>query len=245
MTLSATKRLAFLVGDANSMHGYLPGVSEDIQNVRRFLSSDYGGAFDASEMRRLAKPSKQQLKAALAEKADIMVFFFAGHGAHLASRQQNLLTINDSEDVALEDLWFNAERQLLIIDACRTRLPEEAAAEFADRGLYAFAETKASARYANRELYNSRFIEAEEGRCVMYSCSVNQEAGETTSGGKFTTALLSSGDTWARQQIQWQSKVLDVSTAFEFAKYSIANLPQTPVLENGRRRKSFPFAVVA
>jgi hypothetical protein len=245
MTLSSPKRLAVLVGDPNSKYGYLPGVSRDIETVARFFSSDHGGALDANEIRRLAKPSKQQLDSVLCEPADIMFFFFAGHGAHSGTRQQNLLTINDYEDVAIEDLWLNAKRQIMVIDACRTLLVEAGVAEFADKVAYAMAEKNIYTRYENRKLYNSSFMEAEEGRSVMYSCSVNQEAAETATGEKFTTSLLSWAYTWTSQQSQGQSKVLDVPTAFQLARASLANLPQTPILENGRRRKSFPFAVVA
>lgn len=102
-------------------------------------------------------------------------------------------------------------------------------------------------RQSVRTLYDDKVMAAEEGRSFMWSCGIGQAAGETPDGGYFSQALLSKSVEWfrSRQHASRASQALDVPSAFQLAREVVQtrHYPQAPVLENGRRMRSFPFAV--
>jgi hypothetical protein len=78
---------------------------------------------------------------------------------------------------------------------------------------------------------------------------VNEAAGETQNGGDFSRALLRHAESWAERATFYArtraTESLSIREAFDGAVSVLKSRrsAQTPVLEEGRRLRSFPFAV--
>jgi hypothetical protein len=238
-------RHAFLVGYADSGTDFLPGVEPDLRIFQEFLRTDIAGAWDAEEITVLLKPSKYFLSSTLERThRDYALLFFAGHGAYSRISEDTLISINEREAVALNSLNPAAPRQLFVIDACRIPLPEAEPILMAEARKAVRYAVRSGHRIRCRHLFDLAISEADPGRSIAYSCSIGEAAGETVGGGVFTKALLAGASGWAENtESDGTQSVLGLPSAFAIAERNLANYPQHPSLENGRRRHSFPFAV--
>lgn len=245
------KRRAIFMGDNDASHGLLAGVSKDLNDVYGFLCSDRGGAWESTEFLYLPRPNTVSLKAALldarAAALDYLLIMFAGHGGHDATHG-SYVCLSSNEDYLASGLRGMATRQFILIDACRTlsrvSLREDSIKLGRERPAGALDP---SYRQRCRRAYDAAVQQAEEGTVTVLSCSVNQSAGDTANGGVFTQALLGAASRWIDAGASSFSTidVLGLSTVFSeaTAKTRQLNHPQLPVIEQGRRRLSFPFAV--
>jgi hypothetical protein len=244
---STLTRKAILIASPDTHYGPLPGAVLDVERFNDFLRSDYGGAWEEEEISILFGPSLKQVQEELAaaEDGDYVFISFSGHGEHCRSGSLNdtRLILTDSDRIFVYDLNPRNPRHLVVVDACRRVLDTQTIVK-----LGALDEARlgpSTNRLACRKLFDRLVLEAEEGRVVMYSCDVNQAAGETRNGGFFSRFLVQK----ARAVCEASSEggVIQVPDAFEMAKQetNLRNAPQRSVLEAGRRTRHFPFAVVA
>lgn len=241
------KRVAILIGTSASQYGNLDGVEPDLNRYSEFLKSPYGGAWTTGEIIQLHNPSRLDLALAMAMNGnvDYSLITFSGHGGHDSDSGTMVVVSNDYEP-NVSTLQTKARRQLLVIDACRslTELAEKPALLERIEKVASFAPAYTQ---SCRDLYDKQISKAEEGRSILYSCSVNQSAGESSLGGHFTRNLVQCAIGWARVagRPYTATDVLDVPTAFNStAKFvNSKHYPQQPAMENGRRRVSFPLAV--
>lgn len=246
------KRKAIIIAAYSSKHGYLPGAKEDIALHKGYLSSSLGGAWEDGEITVLENPTSKQVRDALqsAKDMDFAFIAFSGHGEHHIGKQlsDTSLCLNDNEEMYVGDINPGNRRHVVLVDACRkvVLLEMKKAAD-----VIALAANRAYAvdwmyRYKCRALFDQELTQAEEGRVIIYSCDLNQAAGETENGGVFTEAMINGSIAWrdlsGALKAEAQSEVLDIPLAFELAKTKVPK-PQTPVLHNGRRIRSFPYGV--
>jgi hypothetical protein len=250
-------RRAILIGTPSlPNHDYLNGVTVDLENYSQFLQSNYGGAWEKEEIKILNTPSKYDLSVAMimARSLDYTFITFSGHGEHVSGKgiYETRICINEKEDMAVYELNPGNKRHVVIIDACRkVRAIME---NFSEKTALANALQSAphTVRSKCRELFDKAVASSEEGRTVMYSCEVNQTAGEKTGGGGvFSEELVNNATGWATNKAKesWSplEAVLRMNEAFQYASeatYRI-NAPQKPVYEGGRRHVHLPFAVAA
>ena len=71
----------------------LPGVTKDIANLKDFLLSDAGGAWESREIETLIDPSRILVDSKLSalSLSDYSFVFFAGHGRHHVERNMTQL----------------------------------------------------------------------------------------------------------------------------------------------------------
>lgn len=242
-------RLAILVGD-NQMSGTpLHGVTHDIQRMKNFLLSNNGGAWTSDEIIVVDYPtSENKLQTGIQEKTsqcNYTLFYFAGHGYVSRQDSDTYICVGDNEEVNVRRLRISSDKQLVIIDACREYYDTEKIAKsmVLDESLADLLPS--DYRLRCRVLYEVCIQAAGGGTSRIYSCSEGEAAGEGRQGGYFTRELLDSTNDWIRQSVDNNSQDMRllIPDAFSLAYEDVKIQGQTPVLENGRRIMSFPFAV--
>jgi len=230
----------------SSKYGDLPGAEADAQNYLDYLPSAEGGAWNPGEIALFRNPSRAELKLALTSTwgVEYAHLAFSGHGYHIqgGDLDETRLILNDYEEMSVPEFTTGRNRELAIIDACRK---VEYVSEPEARILANLAEVEKSGhtRLQCRALFERKIMEAEEGRIEMYSCDLNQAAGESRRGGFFTRALLDGARQWARSLIYSGSHTLSTREAFAIAE-SGTKRPQRPQYQPGRRLVHFPFGVM-
>ncbi len=244
-------RKAFIIGSPTSKYGNLPGVTADHENYRSFLVSPAGGAWQHAEIVDIGAVSAQDLERSIltAQDCDYSLVIFAGHGSYNPRLRETMVCINDKEDVAVSSLNTGSRRQLTITDACRTVPIQELMEKFSARADALAKSLTTTYRDSCRALYDRAITEAEVGQSYVYSCSVNEAAGETQNGGVFSRALLVHAESWAERATYFArlkaTELLSIRDAFDGVTSALKarRVAQSPVLEEGRRIRSFPFAV--
>ncbi len=227
----------------------LAGVSVDVGRYARFLQSEAGGAWRSEEISVLVDQGRDAILADLSRQVhDYTIVVYTGHGDHLPG-EGSRAWLSAHEVLFDYDLATYAPRQLLIMDSCRELqdvVLEEGVVKFGGVG----AAPSGAYRASCRAFYDYAWVNAPEGRTTMFSCDLNQTAGESRiNGGYFSYWLIRSAQAWSQANRRGDSANagLSVPSAFETARQQVTvrHRPQTPVLEDGRRTagSSYPFAV--
>jgi len=169
----------------------LNGTKKDIINMRNFLHSNIGGAWDNDEFcEPLCNPSKKHLMDVVYnlkyENNDYVIVLFSGHGGQ---KRELLIEINEYEETINEsDLKGIAKRQLTIFDCCRVVLRES----FRDDGILNKAQLNFSnyARNNIRQRYNERIMQAIPQQATLYSCSIGQSSYDTNEGAVYLSNFI-------------------------------------------------------
>jgi hypothetical protein len=241
-------RAAFIIANQGGgpMLTVLDGTPVDARRYPAFLRSDFGGAWSGDEIAVLENYERADILRSLGSaNTDYSFVVFSGHGEHVDGEMR--LWLNSDEYLSQHELATRSRRQLHIIDACRA-LGEEQLFEGRDKVATVGGLPNVAYRVSCRALYDKNIARAEEGLSTMYSCSLNQAAQETAAnGGYFSywlTRLARELAASNKSQTGQAKSVLHVPDAFARASNLVASrYPQQPVLENGRRMRSFPFAV--
>jgi hypothetical protein len=239
------KRFALLI-EASEVpnEDKLPGAKADVANFREWICSKPGGAWFTTEIVELHTPTLSEVKKAItaAGKMDFAFVTFAGHGIHSQELDETKACLRDGRMV-IRDLIPNVERCTIVVDACRNvvseRLLESIEFSLARQKYMKFAED----RNARRD-FEVQVAKAEKGYEFLYSCGLNESAGDTPTGGFFSWYLVQGGNEFA-QRNEGGKNWYSVKSAFNFAakKTTERHRPQHPQFEPGRRTEHFPFAV--
>jgi hypothetical protein len=243
------RRLAVLIACQN-VPGEAPlsGAVADVQRFERFLLSPYGGAWRPSEIMKLVDPRVRDVAAALlaSSLADYTLFTFSGHGWYLVDDEtgegETMLCMASPRDIPETALISQCPRQLVIIDACRTVFRPEPQVKIG--GLAEVFKSMPDAA-ASRRLFDDLVPRCEAGRIVMYSCGLDESAGEDKYGGYFSRALVDECEaacTGSHQQV-----IVNALNGFQRAEQAMTarHPPQHPEYNGGRRHHHFPLAVAA
>jgi hypothetical protein len=253
------KRKALLIGHNDASSPRLNGVNKDLYDIREFLLSDFGGAWEPDEILYFSRPSADQLRKRLSYEGyncDYLVTAFAGHGAH-DPQFGSYIQLSDDETFLVSELEHQALRQLVLVDACRAVLHERILPPFRRvAGIEVGGFPDMDYRKMCRAVYESKILRAEEGTITIQSCSIDENAGDTPHGGLFTQALVRHAWRWATSISNSSSvqKVLNAKIAFDTAQQSTWQIayqqrrPQLPAIngdlfDGSIRQRFFPFAV--
>lgn len=242
------KRKALLI-EASATPGEtaLPGAAKDPDVIKRFLKSQAGGEWEESEIEILRNPScfEVKLSVKLASVADYAFVAFSGHGHHVVGKgvDETRICLRDGQMSAYE-LNTGSDRCTVVIDACRkvTHLVENVE-KYARARAMLFSNTLVKRGY--RQYFDKQLEECGTGVIYLYSCNLNEAAGENSEGGFFTLFLVDSGETWHDSQASRWNQCYTLEDSFKSAAaMTTKRQPQQhPVYDPGRRLDSFPFAV--
>lgn len=243
-----TNRSALIIYSDKSKYGNLPGAQRDAIAWREYLQSDLGGQWLENEITTLANPSKQSLSnhlSLMSNKADIGAIFFSGHGFHRRSCEidSSFLCLNDREDIPVHMLNCGIPRLLIVADSCRGLEPMTKSARIQASLIERYSATSSNIR----QRYEGEFLACEKGAIYMYSCDIDEAAGESaTKGGYFSSSLITSAREWASAPNRKSPDSLSTAEAFSFAKARTKQLSpqQNPQYDAGRRLRHFPFAMI-
>ena len=245
------KRKALLIGCSN-VPPELPGVIEDLKRYKNFLASNNGGAWNTNEIITSLNDDNDNIlnKFKLLNNADFVFMLIAGHGEHRIfnndeydSRSGTYYYHNKNritEPILVGLLFPRVKRSLIIVDVCRKKEYFEDLKKSVREGFFSSMESgDVLSREAYRSIYDDTIANCPEARIVAYSCSQNQEAGDNGNGGIFSRALLNS------YKPDGSGRIVNIKQAFDYTQKYVNdnNYPQMPLLEGGRGRVFFPFAL--
>ncbi|NOS89669.1 MAG: caspase family protein [Methylococcaceae bacterium] len=241
-------RKAILIGSP-SVTPKLPGVTVDVNDIKRFLLSNQGGAWKSSEIVTLIDQSPELVKShvALANNIDYVFITCSGHGEHRVgqSLDETVMYLTDKDTISINNINPRNKRHLVIVDVCRNLvvIKKELKEALSHEAMATLDSARSMIDY--RRVFDDAVMASSEGRIVAYSCDINQSAGDDGTGGVFTQALLKVPRKFVPTGNSLYG-IVNISQAFEKAKAEtyIKNAPQSPVFNAGRRREFFPFAIV-
>ncbi|MGB0130812.1 caspase family protein [Chlorobium sp.] len=239
------KRRALLI-EASQVFGLLdlPGARKDVDDWVSYLRSPLGGAWENEEISVLHTPPKSALEISLlsASVCEYVFIAFSGHGYHVKGKgvDETRIFLSDKQEISVNKLNCGAPKTTIVIDACREveYLKEELSAVFSMDELS--LRMKYADRLAHRKLFDDAIIKSPKGAEYLYSCDLDETAGESIRGGYFSQALMRCGEKFNNK-----TNIYTVCDAFGCAKVIVTNkMPQqNPVCECGRRLTHYPFAV--
>lgn len=196
------ERRALLIGSTYATSSILPGVDADIQNLVEYLHSDFGGAWEASEISYLAAPSAEELNQLLRiyhrDQPDFLFIAFSGHGAEIGSGNP-VICLQDGQYFAVKNLGAGVRRQVTVIDACRAPIPRRLAEERTIVGVDVGAVEPLSYRQSCRDVFDARVQAVAAGSAWLLSCSSGQKSIDFENGGAFTLSLINQARNLASQ----------------------------------------------
>lgn len=244
------KRGAVLIEASDLCGGRIPGAKQDVTLLNELLVSDLGGAWEAEEIKILRNPSYSQITSAIAMLASAEYAFisYSGHGYHAEELDETKVCTIERQGkpywMPISQLLPRCPKYTLSIDCCRNVETEYFAESIERQAAESFSQGQRPPRIKYRQLFDSQVEVAEIGGIKMYSCDLNESAGETSRGGYFTRGLVKSA--YDHEPPSNTSNLfLPMTVAFDTAyAYVQAKAPQQhPQLEAGRRNKYFPWAV--
>lgn len=242
----AISRQAILIG-APSVRPELPGVTTDMNDIKKLLLSNKGGAWRADEIVPLSDPSSAAVYAQIesARYKDYVFISCSGHGEHRVGKglDETVMYVKENETVSISSINPRNKRHLVIVDVCRNLVRVEKMEEMR-AAMKAFMES-AAILIDYRKIFDDAVMANPEGRIVAYSCDINQSAGDDGSGGVFTQALLAAPKYFSPTNNN-RYGIVKINQAFDQAKTMTyaKNAPQSPVFNAGRRMDFYPFAIV-
>lgn len=181
-------RTALLIASQTPTGAHLEGIRYDIERIKEFLLSPFGGAWLPHEIIVLINPScSRVLKYVQSIDADYAFIYFSGHGSTINKTDRKIGLI----DGRLSDtqLFSPSLRQFTFVDACRTHIepPRISGIE-----LFPGDWTNCSGHVYARHVFNSNILSSPAGRTLYHATGDNQPAYEDLrrKGGKCSLALL-------------------------------------------------------
>jgi len=241
------KRFALII-EASDIpgEGKLPGAAVDAAAYRNWIYSKSGGDWYDGEIVILSNPTVSEVKKALAVagKVDYAFVTFSGHGYHQKELDETKVCLKFGTMTARE-LRPDGDRCTIIIDACRKVMAEEDLLE-----MYQLSTAEARIKAARmvernyRQDFETQVASAEKGAVFLYSCDLNEAAGESSRGGYFSRSMVQVGENFKKKYTDG-TKWLSMDKAFQGAAVLTTEKErsQHPKAEFGRRLAHFPFAV--
>ena len=249
--MRAMRRRALILHYAGDVTNYLTGVSADIENIKNFLRSNYGGAWEDSEITVTPNNSSvNDLKCYFNESVESTYYyliFYTGHGSYIEGKG-SIYWLNNQEyinDAWLQNCIGKKAAAMLISDSCQVieKLQEGGILEQRSFSV----ETLKSVREECRVLYNETLRKLPSGMFVTASSvSPGEEAAEDSKlGGYYIHSLLQAAKKVV-QNNKHQNGIYGIgyihSLAYEQVE-QLSNGKQTPYLKGYTRSSQPPFVV--
>jgi len=240
------KRYALLI-EASEVPGEdrLEGAKADVMAYHDWLYSKPGGDWRNDEIVTLNTPTASEVRRALtrAGKVDYAFVAFSGHGFHSKELDLTKLCMRDGR-MTVREIIPDSPRCAMVVDACRNVMPEIFTKSFQLSLLEARRYAKFAEERNFRQDFENLVADAEKGTIFLYSCDLEESAGESSLGGYFSRFLVEAGGAFADRN-QDGSKWYSTKHAFTSAARMTTerNRQQHPKYEPGRRLVHFPFGV--
>jgi hypothetical protein len=239
------RRKALLIGNSQVTPN-LPGVEKDLRRYTSFLISNQGGAWEQDEITISLNEDHSTIsyKCDLLRDADYSFVLIAGHGRHEITSngdEETCIWIDEDTTVPVKKYFPRVAKGTILVDVCRNIVYLMEKAWGYDTLIKSLS--REDGILLTRAEYRARFdqhvINCPENRIVMFSCGMNQSAGDNGDGGIFSNNMLRAISKDNRGDI------IDMYSAFSFARDKTLedNYPQQPVLHAGRTRDFFPFGL--
>lgn len=224
---------------------YLPGVTPDIHNMKKFLISDKGGAWNDSEIEILENPTRIDILSRIKGEFEYVIIQYSGHGFEFTDKGPQLF-LSKNEYIGLEEIHhnFTCPRRFYFIDCCRGI--EHTYQESMDS--YNFAnifEGSNNNRKIIRSRYENIIKSCEEGCSVIFSCSRNESANEDDNGlgGIFTLSYLRTANLANPAYNNYCSikSIFDAAVVRMRKDYPFSL--QNPNMIPERKLRNFPFVI--
>lgn len=233
-------RLAIIIKGYSKNEIELRSDHQLVKDYITFLTSTAGGAWDfEQEMIVLEDPTIERLEQIIEKRSPhFVLLIMIGHGATQDSKQ--LFQINETTIIQAGQLAFDVDKQLVILESCRTNVNDKMkTVDLKDRvpgfkhgGLVRRPRTKEE----SRNTYICIVEECSKGLVICYPCRDNELAEEFN----FSNALL-------RRSFEWHllnhSSHFPITQLMEFVSKDVNKITkakQTPVISG---TIGFPFAI--
>lgn len=181
---SGVSRKAVLIGCHGKDKVPLHGIEIDLVNMRKFLRSDFGGAWFNDEITTLYEATADNVTEALKNCAvDYLLVYYTGHG-HTDASNNRMLSLED-KDVMDNFMLARCPRQMLILDSCRYHTGETVTGFQCSPGLL-----ETNTNYNARYLFDELIRYSPWGKTIIYGAEDGELAYDNRQGGFFTQALL-------------------------------------------------------
>ena len=179
------RKKILMVGNTDNLRG----VPVDMSSFYSFFTSPTGGNWCDEEIEILMNPTQRCLFRTIVsiENADYdyLIVVFSGHGEE--ADDGTMLTINgQGETITLDDLTNLSQRQLLIIDCCRSRMLFPVDFAFVDEG----ATMLSMSRDPIRRAYEERIWDSMPQEVILYACDDGEKSFDSSDGGVYSHYLL-------------------------------------------------------
>ncbi len=175
----------------------LNGVKFDVENYTTFLMSPSGGAWARYEIMDMINPTKKDLLKRIADIEDIdyVLVIFSGHGAWEKGTDRQIIKINDTQKMYLDDLITSAPKQLFIVDACRSLV--EGLSGFDNGGVFMNFPSNLSIKDA-RQAFDNHLRKCKDGVMICTSCEIKKTSADGDDGSFFSNSLLKRAKEWTK-----------------------------------------------
>lgn len=188
------KRCAILIGNGKWGGSYLGGVLKDLDNMKQFLLSPYGGAWNNIEIFDIVKPISKDTIFQILNKATIdyeyLFIYFSGHG-ELSRFGDPLFVLPGGEEISLGEIKkvCNSRPTFMISDSCQG-IPNYADGGILTESLKIFSATDVVKEFKARRDFDKWIRTLPPMFTYASSVSPGQYAGDGNLGGCYSYKLL-------------------------------------------------------
>lgn len=248
--IPAVKRKALIIHNSGDASNFLKGVSVDIANIRRFLLSDYGGAWEDNEI--TVAPDNCTAKwledyFINAGVVNYYLIFYTGHGSYNEEKGP-IYWLNHNEGIYnawLQDRIDENTTTMLISDSCQV-IEKLGKGGILESRTFSSVDLETD-RAKCRELYNDALRKLPKGMFVTASSvSPGEEAEENSKfGGYYIHSLLQTAKDIVQNQ-EYSNGIYGIGYIHSLAAGQVTQLSagnQTPYIEGYTRSSQPPFIV--
>jgi hypothetical protein len=248
-----TTRRALMISNPGEQgaQNYCKGVFVDIQNYKNYFTSALGGAWLASEIVTLDRPSGKQVDDEITKMSayDYTTILFSGHGYYSQRSMSTILELR--KDVEYDEMRLRtaATKRTIILDCCRKVYPETIYEQIALRAMAKVAKRAPSLEQCRR-YFDLAIQRCSNDIIVGHSCSINETSGESeTYGGYYASSLLIAAKNWYEQgtfdpKHYYPYSVVEAHNSAVPLVGRLRGGTQNPKIDKSRSEPYFPFAIV-
>lgn len=191
---SPVKRCAILIGNDRWGGDYLGGVSKDMDNMKQFLLSPYGGAWSSKELFDFVRPishnSMLQIIRNATKEYEYLFIYFSGHG-ELSRYGDPLFVLPGGEEISLSEIKQNCSSKpvLMISDSCQG-IPNYADGGILTESRKMFSATNAVKGFKARRDFDKYLRNLPPMFTYATAVSPGQYASDSSNGGLYSYKLL-------------------------------------------------------
>ncbi|MDT8391886.1 MAG: caspase family protein, partial [Lentisphaeria bacterium] len=257
--MTTRKALIIINPGEEGARNYCEGVFEDLKNLKTYLASPQGGAWQSGEIIERTRPCSSLVRGDIQKlaSADYSLVVFSGHGYVQSETGHTILELKSGEILDEMELRAQSTRRTIILDCCKEVYDKQGRKikmeSFQFSVMHKAAESLAMNPVQCRKAFDLAVSKCGHGVIVQHSCKPGQKSGDNeVKGGFYISSLLESAEEWVQNNFSSvkdnQYRPFSTVSAHLAAKPKTAekagDRPQTPYIEKPKSEPYFPFAVV-